>query len=146
MASENSNNYDAMLAKVKRGHRITTDVINFFCGLYAQAKELSKQQAEMGIEIKVALLRDKEMVAAPPDCPYMLKLTVTDPKPFTTTTVNWEAIARHFAEAVYGKEYEAKKSWKMSVAAGTKTTTTTAESQVRLNPPAMNPDYKEVRR
>jgi len=144
MASENGNNYDAMLEKVKRGHRVTTEVINFFCGLYAQAKELAKQQSELGIEIKVALLRDKEMVAAPPDCPYMLKLTVTDPKPFISTTVNWKGIARELATATFGKNYEQKPSWKHAVKQGTTTTTTTAESQVRLNPPMLNPEYKKL--
>ena len=144
MASENGNNYDAMLAKVKRGHRITTEVINFFCGLYAQVKELGKQQTELGMEIKVALLRDKEMTAAPPDCPYMLELTVTDPKPVVTTTVNWEVIARHLAEKVYGKAYETNTIWYKSVEHGTSTTTRTAESQVRLNPPKLNPNYKKL--
>src|ERR1035441_7904639 len=94
--SAKGNNYDEVLAQLKRGHKVTTDTISFYGSLYARSKELAKQQTEMGMEIKVALLRTKEMVAAPISCPYMLTLTVTDPKPVTTTTVNWEAIARRF--------------------------------------------------
>ena len=142
MASENGNNFDEVLAQLKRGHKVTTNIITFFSSLYARMKELDAQKTELAIEIKVALLRTKEMTVAPPDCPYMLELTVTDPKPVTTTTVNWEAIARHFAETVYGKEYEQKRAWHTSIATGTTTMTKTAESQVRLTPPKLNPNYK----
>ena len=144
MASENSNNFDEVLAQLKRGHKVTTSIITFFSSLYSRIKEMESQKSELAMEIKVALLRTKEMIVAPPDSPYMLELTVTDPKPVTTTTVNWEAIARLLAERVYGKEYEKNTTWYKSVEKGTTSTTRTAESQVRLNPPKLNPNYKKL--
>ena len=131
--------FDEVLAQLKRSHKVTTKVINCFCTLYAQVKNLSAQKDEMGVEIKAALLRDKDMVAAPGDCPYMLTLTVTDPKPVTST--DWKAVAEKLGARLFGGSFETTKSWKSVVASATKTST--PESQARLNPPAMNPDYKQ---
>lgn len=125
---------------------LSTDNILFYCSLYAKADELARKKNEMSLLVKDALLRDSDvrrgetMEVAPKTCPYMLSVTRTDPKP--TSFTDWEEVAKALGEKLLGGEFADEKRWKTVVSKFTKTNT--AESQLRLNAPAINPDYEKL--
>lgn len=139
--------FEEVATELKMDKVLSTDNILFYCSLYAKADELVDKKSEMSLLVKDALLRDSDldkgetMEIAPKNCPYKLSVIRTDPKPSSFT--DWEQVAKALAEKVYGgKTFETAAPYQRLV--NRCTTKTKPESQLRLNPPAINPDYEKL--
>lgn len=134
--------FKKLLERIKTNrNRITSEFVLEFVRIRSQAKELSEQKKILAEKFKRMMLKTKQDEIAFDDCPWMLRLVVTDPKPIVTT--NYEKIAANLAKQLYGKGYRSDKRFKALVTRYKEVEY--PEPVAVLQEPVANPNYQKAR-